>query len=247
MKKLSTIGKIFFGILAFVIIIFIASSFLKTPILVKTVSVYCTPDCSPKELPIGSTTLARGCYLNQTECQSAAQPLSQNSSGAEVLVGFKDSIHKVQGIGTIEMLHLNVTKVYVRENNQTDWIPLLNDQKSFDIVTLNNQTAIVADMNVAPATYTQEKIVLGNGDVKINSITFSIFNRTYSLYPSSNETLLSYPFTSVTNQKNVLIFDLIVENSIKHTADGYFLYPQFNISSFSIPSDQQLQDSIVIN
>lgn len=245
MKKLTSSGKIFFGIITFVVIVLIVSKYQNST-QIKTFA-YCLPECLPTELPIGYTTLTRNCYINQTECLISNQTANQNSNTAEVAIGFKDSIHKVQGIGTVTMLHLNIMKIYVRENNQTNWVTLLDGSKIFDVATLDNQTAIVADISIPPAAYTQEKIVLGNSDIKINSITFNIFNRTYSLYSSSNGTVLSYTFAPVLNQKNVLIFDLIVENSIKHTADGYFIYPQFNTSFSTIPVDQQISNSIFIS
>lgn len=249
MKKirLTTSGKIFFGIILFVLIAIFIATFLKGPTKLM-VNLYCVPDCSAKQLPIGYTTLIKGCYVNQTECQMAAStttPIPENNG--RLLIGIKDSVHKVQGIGTVKALNLNVTKIYVRENNQTDWINVFDGSKTFDIAALQNQTAIITDTNIPIKTYSQEKIVLGMGNITINSLIFNIYNRNYTLSQGTNETVLSYSFTPSSSATTILFFDLIVENSIRHTDMGYFLFPQFNMYSSTLLAGQQLENSIFIS
>ena len=122
MKKLTESGKLFFGIIVILAVILLVASY--KPAQHNAVYFYCTPDCTQQALPIGYTTLAKNCFFNQTECQVSQQPQAPSSS--KIIVAFNDSIHKIQGIGTVTMLDLNVTNVYIRENNQPDWIPLLS-------------------------------------------------------------------------------------------------------------------------
>lgn len=241
---LTTSGKIFFAAIAFVVIIFVLTSVQPTN-QQRTTYIYCVPDCVQQSVPIGTTTLVRGCFINQTECQIASSETSQAENNSEIFVGFADSFHKIPGVGTATMLDLNVTKVYIRENNQTDWITLFDGAKAFDIVGLDNQSAIIANATLPVKIYTQEKVVLGNGNVKIYSLTFGIYNKTYLLHSGVNETVTSYSFTP--SPKTLLLFDLVVENSVQHTADGYFIYPQFNVSSLTILNDNQLSNSIFVS
>lgn len=250
MKKvrLTESGKIFFGIIIFVIIILLIASYLnnqnqsnQNQTAIPVTYAYCIPDCLPQALPIGYTTLARGCYINKTECQNAAQTASK------VALGFRTDSYKVQGIGTVTMLDLNVTKIYVRENNQTEWITLFDGQKTFDLVSIQNQTAIISTTDLQPADYTQEKIVLGNGMIKIYSLAFNLYGNTnYTITPASNETVINYNFNQSTGT-TLLTFDLDLQNSIKHTVDGYLLYPQFNVSSSVFQGNQLPDNSILIS
>ena len=242
--RLTTSGKIFFAAIAFVVIIFLLTS-VKPANQQRTTYIYCAPDCVQLSVPIGATTLVRGCFINQTECKIASSNTRQTENNSEIFVGFADSLHKIPGVGTVTMLDLNVTKVYMRESNQTDWITLFDGTKTFDIAELNNQSVIIANATLPVKTYTQEKVVLGNGEVKIYSLTFGFYNKTYLLHPGVNETVTSYTFTP--SPRTLLLFDLIVENSVQHTADGYFIYPQFNVSSLSISNDSQLPNSIFIS
>lgn len=249
--KITTSGKIFFGIIILVAILFLISPYLQNPNNSPIMTnIYCVPDCSPQSVPIGLPTLVKGCFINQTECQTAAQSSTQPSASenkGRILIGFNDSIHKVPGIGSVTMLMLNVTQIYIRENNQTDWVSILDSPKNFDITTLNNQAAVVVDTTVPVKTYSQEKIILGSNQIKIYSLLFNIYNKTYTLIPDSNETLLSYSFTPSTNAATLLAFDLSVENSVKHTSDGYVLSPQFTPSVSTFANDQQPANSILIN
>lgn len=247
MKKVSitTSGKIFLGTIILVILLVVFGSYLQPSSNKLMTNIYCIPNCSAQQAVIGLPTLVKSCYISQSECQSFR--MNQSINNARIVIGFKDSIHKVQGIGTVTMLNLNLSQIYLRENNQTDWINVFDGSKNFDIASLQNQTAIVADRSVPMKTYTQEKIIFETGQIKVYSITFSLYNNTYALYPQTNETVLSYNFSTDQAISTYLIFDLSVENSIKHTADGYMLIPQFTVSYSNIPLGQQPANSIIIS
>ena len=247
--KLTTNGKIFFGILAFVTIIIIFASYQKFPMQRPMTTIYCIPDCTPKQVNVGVTTLVKGCYINQTECQTASQqavtPLPNDGT---ILIGFKDSVHNVPRVGSVTMLNLNVTKVYVRESNQTDWVPVFDGSKTFDVAALTNQSVFIASTKIPIREYTQEKVVLGIGTIKVFYPLYGLYGRiNYSLYPATNETIVAYSFSPTSDATIVLVFDLDVENSVTHSTDGYFLTPQFTVASSTVPNGQLPADSIFIS
>jgi hypothetical protein len=251
MKKirLATSGKIFFGIIALVIILLLASFYLQTPSGSEpTTNIYCVPDCSSQTIPIGVATLVKGCFINQTECQSE-QTVSQKESNGRILIGIKNSntsIYKIAHSGSITMMNLTIKQIYIRENNETDWINVLNDSKTFDATALGNQTVVIADTIFPIKTYTQEKIVLGNGQIKIYSLLYNSFGKiAYPLLPGSNETVVSFPFTPAQDETSFLIFDF--SGDITHTADGYILASQFAPSLSTLPNGQQPGNSILIS
>jgi hypothetical protein len=215
--KLTTSGKIFFG----------------TIFLVVLLILFLTLSSQNNILPQQSTT--------STSTTTTATQIT-----GRILIGFKDDFRKVPVIGTVTMLNFNVKEVDVRENNQTQWIPVFVGSKTFDIIAFSNQTAIIADNTIPLKTYTQERVVLGNGEIKIYSPIINVFNRTYSLYPELNETALSYSFTLAQNEITFLVFDLSVENSINHRLEGYFLLPQFTLSS-SILITSSPENSVFIS
>jgi hypothetical protein len=247
--KITTSGKIFIGIIALVIILLIASSYFQIPNGTKlTTNIYCVPDCSLQTVPIGVATLIKGCFINQTECQ-AGQTASQTENNGRILIGIKNSnisIYKIAHSGSITMLNLTIKQIYIRENNQTDWVNVFNGSKTFDIAALANQSAVVVDTIVPVKIYTQEKIVLGNGQIKIYSLLYNNFGKIpYPLLPGSNETVVSFPFTPAQNETSFLIFDL--SGDITHTADGYILTSQFAPSVSTLPNGQQPENSILIS
>jgi c-di-AMP phosphodiesterase-like protein len=247
--KITTSGKIFLGIIAFVIILLFASFYLQNPSGSKlTTSIYCVPDCSSQTVPIGVATLIKGCFINQTECQ-AEQTASQTESNGRILIGIKNSntsIYKIAHSGSVTMLNLTIKQIYIRENNQTDWINVFNGSKTFNATNLGNRTAVIADTIVPIKTYSQEKIVLGVGQIKIYSLIYNNFGKiAYPLLPGSNETIVSFPFTPAQNETSFLIFDF--SGDITHTADGYILTSQFVPSVSTLPNGQQPENSILIS
>jgi len=249
MKKvrLTTSGKVFFCIVILLAILLLFTSLPKKSISIPlNVSIFCSPDCSLQQIPVGYNTLAAGCFTNQTECQLSSQKPQNAENESTILVGFNDSIHKVPGIGTVTMLQLNVTQIYLKSTDQY-WIPVLNASKTFDIANLQNETAIVANVNLPTSNYSQEKIIFGAGQIKIDSIFFDIYNQTYNMNPISNETVFGYNFSTSQDATTLLTFDLSVENSVMHTDDGYVLDPHLNISSYNLLPGQQPESSIFIN
>ena len=250
--KLTTSGKIFFGLIAVVAVLIIVTSIPNLSQQSKPlVNIYCLPDCLQQQVSVGVPTLIKSCFLNQSTCEQASlQTNTQTqppSTDARILVGFTDSVHNVPRVGMVTMLDFNVTKVFLKESNQTDWITVFDGSKTFDVATLSGQTAIIADTRIPLGNYTEEKIVLGMGSIKVYSLLFNIYNKTYDLKPGTNQTVVSYSFSPTQDTSTVLTFDLNVESSVTHTVDGYWLTPQFNISSLAIPNSQQPSDSIFIS
>lgn len=248
--KVTTSGKIFLGIIALVIILLLASAFLQNPSGSKlTTNIYCVLDCSLQTVPIGVATLIQGCFVNQTQCQIAAQTPSQAENNGTIMIGFtnsNNSIYKIAHSGSIPFLNFTIQQIYIRENNQTDWINVFNGSKTFDMSSLANQSAIIADINISIKTYTQEKIVLGTGQIKIYSLLYNNFGKTaYPLIPGTNETVLSYQFIPAQNETTFLVFDF--SGDITHTADGYILTPYFAPSVSTLPNGQQPENSILIS
>jgi hypothetical protein len=246
--KITASGKIFVGIIVLVIILLIASSYLQIPYGSKlTMNIYCIPDCSLQTIPIGVGTL-EGCFSSQTQCQ-AEQTAGQTESNGRILIGIKNSntsIYKIAHSGSITMMNLTIKQIYIRENNQTDWINVFNGSKTFDVAALANQTGVIADTTIPVKTYSQEKIVLGVGQIKIYSLLYNNFGKTpYPLLPGSNETVVSFPFTPAQNETSFLIFDF--SGDVTHTADGYILASQFAPSVSTLPNGQQPENSILIS
>lgn len=221
--KITTSGKIFFGILALLAVILLASSYL-----------------APNPTTTISTTTETS--ITQTSTSGAVQT-SQNHG--RIVIGFTNSVSKVARIGTATFLNVTIKQIYISENNQ-DWISVFNSSKTFNAISFANQTAVIADTNVPIKTYSQEKIVLGSGQIKIYSLLYNNFgNIAYTLLPGSNETIISYPFTPSQNETTFLVFDL--NGSITHTADGYVLSQQFTPSVSTFANGQQPSNSILIS
>ncbi len=241
--KITTSGKVFLGILALLAILLLASSYL-TPNPKPTTNIYCAPDCAPQTVPIGLPTLAKGCFINQTECQTA-QASGQIQNDGRIVVGFTNSVSKVAHIGSARLLNVTVKQIYIRENNQ-DWISVFDGSKTFHAISLANRTAVVVDTNIPIKTYDQEKIIFGSGQIKIYSLLYNNFgNIAYTLLPGSNETVLLNQFTPSQSETTFLVFNL--NGEITHTADGYVLPQNFTFSNSTFSNDQQPSNSILIS
>jgi hypothetical protein len=219
--KLTTYGKIFFGIILLVVLLIL---FTILP----------SQNNLPPKQSLTTTMTAT--------TSTVVAPLA-----GRILVGFIDDFHKVAGIGTVTMLNLNVKEIDVRENNQTEWINIFSGSKTFDAIALSNQTAIVSDSNLLLKNYTQERVILGDSEIKVYNPSINIFNRTYSIYPDSNETIISYSFMPEQNKAAFLVFDLNIENSIVHRLEGYFISPQFTPSFSLLPVGAFPENAILIS
>lgn len=145
-------------------------------------------------------------------------------STGTVIVLVKDVPHKLPGLGTVTALNLTIKTVEVHSTaNETGWITVFNGTKSFDLLEYTDVRAIIGEKELASGKYTQIRLGMIDGSIKIYNIDMNVFNKTYTLLVPSKELKLNHPFTIEENKTLALVLDFDVEGSVTRTADGYTL------------------------
>lgn len=266
MKKLrlTTSGKIFFGIIAFVIIIYLVVSFMKFPVQSPLTNIYCVPGCSANQVPIGFPTLAHGCYINQTECQIATQSTTTTSQSpisgqGTVLVAIKDKSQRVDVVGTINELFITIKKIevhFVNQNNDVnatgEWKTVFEGNKSVDLLTLTDLVGVIGQQNLPPGKYTQIRFSIEDVVFNVTNSQLFIKNKRYSAMVlnssgvPSGELRFVHPFNVTAGKTTALIIDFDVQLSVKKTADGYMLQPVVKITDQILENGQKPENSVDI-
>ena len=104
--------------------------------------------------------------------------------------------------------------------NQSGWITIINESQTFDLLALQNVTALLGEKNLTVGKYTQIRLTVASGNITINA---SGNIEEHTLIVPSDEIKLIHPFTISDNTTTVLILDFIVNQSIHQTGNGKFL------------------------
>lgn len=263
--RLTTNGKIFFGIIAFVIIIYIVVSLMKFSVQPPLTNIYCVPGCSPNQVSIGFPTLVHGCYINQTECQIATQSTTTTTSQppiseqGTVLVAIKDKSQRVDVVGTLNELFITIKKIevhFVNQNNDInatgEWKTVFEGNKSVDLLTLTDLVGVISQQNLPSGKYTQIRFSIENVVFNVTNTQLFIKNRRYSAMVvnssgvPSGELRFVHPFNITAGKTTAVIIDFNVQLSAKKSADGYMLNPVVKITDQILEKGQKPENSVDI-
>ena len=106
------------------------------------------------------------------------------------------------------------------ETNQSGWITIVNETQTFDLLALQNISALLGEKNLTVGKYTQIRLTVASAIITIN-VNGSIEEHTLKV--PSDDIKLNHPFTISENTTTVLILDFIVSQSIHQTGNGKFL------------------------
>jgi PKD repeat protein len=106
------------------------------------------------------------------------------------------------------------------EVNQSGWITIVNETQTFDLLALQNTSALLGEKNLTVGKYTQIRLTVTSGIITIN-VNGSIEEHTLKV-PSDSIKLI-HPFTITENTTTVLTLDFLVNQSIHQTGNGKFL------------------------
>lgn len=168
-------------------------------------------------------------------------------SAGTLIVLVKDKPYKLPGLGTVTALNLTIKTVEVHSaGNETGWIEIFNGTKSFDLLEYTDVRAIIGEKVLDVGKYTQIRLGMVDGRIKIYNIDMSVYNKTYILLVPSKELKLNHPFTVEENKTLVLVLDFDVEKSVTRTADGYTLKPVINILEEKMEKGQRPANSKIV-
>lgn len=159
-----------------------------------------------------------------TNVTQPVEEIKPAPSTGTLIVLVKDRQYKLPGLGTVTALNLTIKTVEVHSAaNETGWITVFNGTKSFDLLVYTDVRAIIGEKELVSGKYTQIRLGMVDGSIKIYNIDMNVFNKTYTLLVPSKELKLNHPFTIEENKTLALVLDFDVEKSVTRTADGYTL------------------------
>lgn len=105
-------------------------------------------------------------------------------------------------------------------DNDSGWFTIVNESQTFDLLTLQNVTALLGEKNLTTGKYTQIRLTVESAIITINR---SGVKEEHTLKVPSEKIKLIHPFTIVENETTVLILDFLVDKSIHETGNGKFM------------------------
>lgn len=117
----------------------------------------------------------------------------------------------------------NETIAYIdqeEEDNDSGWFTIVNESQTFDLLALQNVTALLGEENLSVGKYTQIRLSIESAEITINR-SGNLEN--YTLKVPSEKIKLIHPFLISENEITVLILDFIVDKSIHETGNGTFI------------------------
>jgi hypothetical protein len=170
----------------------------------------------------------------------------------DLVIVVKDVPQKVQRLGTVTALELNITKIEVHmtgsneTNETTGWITVFEGIKTLDLLQFTDVVAIVGEKELEPGKYTQIRMILSDSSIKIYNADMSIFNKTFPLKVPSKELKLVHNFEVQKDKTLVLTLDFDVGQSLDKTSDGYLLKPTVKILEEILDKGKKPQNSKII-
>jgi hypothetical protein len=164
----------------------------------------------------------------------------------EVVIGLdvlRDSVgQKIPAVGLATEFNLNIGKVEVRDMN-SNWFTIDDKNKSFDLVAFADKVAVVGKGKLNFGKYDEIRLHVNSANVKIYSLDFNIFNKTYDMYVPNgtiNVGLESFkklePFIVAKDKTLALTLDVDIPQSVKKEAasienpTGYYLDPVIHVT-----------------
>jgi hypothetical protein len=219
-------GRIFFiGISIFIAIVIISLYFFRPP-----------------QIPWPTTT------STTTQTTPAIQPPELGT----IIIALKDKSQRVGGIGTLNELFVNITKVEVhfvdQENDVNasgEWKTVFSGSKIVDLLTLTDLIGIIDQKELPAGKYTQIRLDVENVIFNVTNTYNNVKNKRYGATVSnssgvpSGELRFVHPFNITANKTTLLTIDFDIQQSVKRTADGYTLAPVVKVT------DEKLEMGLV--
>lgn len=115
------------------------------------------------------------------------------------------------------------TKAYIGQeenDNESGWITIVDESQTFDLLALQNVSALLGEKNLTVGKYTQIRLTVESAVITINK---SGIIEEHTLQVPSDKIKLIRPFTISKNETTVLTLDFIVGESIHQTGNGKFI------------------------
>ena len=189
-------------------------------------------------------------FATLSECQAALAATTTTTVAStdmgEVAIGM-DVLREVIGqkipkIGLATELNLEISKVEVRDADG-NWFTIDERNKSLDLVGFTDKVAMVGKGKLDFGKYDEIRLYVNSASIKVYSLDFNIFNRTYDMYVPNgviNVTLESFrthePFIVAKDKTLALTLDVDIPQSVVKEAatienpTGYIFDPIINVS-----------------
>jgi len=106
------------------------------------------------------------------------------------------------------------------DDNDSGWLTIVNESQTFDLIALQNISALLGEQNLTAGKYTQIRLTVEAANITINR---SGKREEHTLKVPSSSIKLIHPFTITQNETTVLTLDFLVDQSIHETGNGKFL------------------------
>jgi len=109
-------------------------------------------------------------------------------------------------------------------NGTSGWYTVVNVTQTFDLISLQNVTALWGSANLSAGWYTQIRLV-------VDSVVLTIDGIEYNCTIPSHVIKLIKPWRLVANETTTLILDFDVQKSVHETGTGEFVFkPTIQVS-----------------
>lgn len=109
---------------------------------------------------------------------------------------------------------------YEDDDNESGWLTIVNESQTFDLIALQNVSALLGEQNLTAGKYTQIRLTVESANITINR---SGQREEQTLKIPSSKIKLIHPFTITKNETTVLTLDFLVDKSIHETGNGKFM------------------------
>jgi hypothetical protein len=114
------------------------------------------------------------------------------------------------------------------DNSTGGWHTIVNESKTFDLIALQNATALLGEKNLSTGKYTQIRLIVEQAIITINNSSGK--REELNLKIPSNKVKLIKPFWIYSNETTVLTLDFEVNKSIHKTGkDKYIMKPTIKV------------------
>jgi hypothetical protein len=125
----------------------------------------------------------------------------------------------------VTMSMLEVHYAGIDDENETfgEWITLVNESQTFDLITLQNATTLFGSAVLQAGIYTQIRLHVDQALITIDGVQ-------YDLEIPSKTVKLIKPFQVIENETLTLILDFDIQKSVHETGSGeYILRPTIKV------------------
>lgn len=105
-------------------------------------------------------------------------------------------------------------------DNESGWFSIVNESQTFDLIALQNVSALLGEQNLSAGKYTQIRLTVESANITINR---SGVIEKHTLKIPSGKIKLIHPFMISENETTVLTLDFLVDKSIHETGNGKFM------------------------